>query len=356
MARPEWLTTAFALQSAGRFGDAERLYWQVLQHNPAEADALHLLGLAAAARGNLDEAERLIARAIAAKPNRADLHASLGNLFFAREQGPKMAECYRRALLLAYWGEIPAPFPDIIACAGSDPEPNGFPADPRAYKSQFVQDVLLDRWVFGGLAGGTFADIGAHDGVTLNNSHFFETVRGWRGVCVEPNPDAFARLKAARRCHVLNCCVADRPGTAGFLKISGFSEMLSGMIGHYDPEHLQRIEAEARAYGGAAETISVETRTLNGIAAEAGLSEIHYLSIDTEGSELAILSAIDFGKLFVHALTVECNFEHVKTRMAAMLASQGFVHIHTLGHDLVFLNRGSPFFAAFHRRRTGAPM
>jgi FkbM family methyltransferase len=356
MPHPPWLATAFALQGASRFGDAERLYWQVLQHDPNEADALHMLGLAAAARGDLDEAERLIARAVAAKPNRADLHASLGNLFYAREQGPKMAECYRRALLLAYWGEIPAPFPDIIAYAGSNPGPSDFPAGPAQYRSQFVQDVLIDRWVFGGLRDGIFVDIGAHDGVTLSNSYFFETVRGWRGLAVEPNPNAFAQASANRRCTVLNCCVADRPGKAQFLKISGHSEMLSGMIGHYDPDHLKRIETEARTYGGTAETISVETRTLNDIAAEAEFTEIHYLSVDTEGSELSILSGCDFGRLLVHALTVECNFEHAKARMVALLAGHGFAHIHTLGHDLVFLNRKSPYFAAFNRLRTSAAM
>ena len=131
--------------------------------------------------------------------------------------------------------------------------------------------------------GGTFVDIGAHDGVTYSNSFFFETMRGWRGVAIEPNPDVFAKAAANRKCTVLNCCVSNEAGTVPFLKISGYSEMLSGIVDNYHPEHRQRIEQEIRQFGGSAEVIPVETRTLNDIAAQCGLDEISYLSIDTEG-------------------------------------------------------------------------
>jgi FkbM family methyltransferase len=240
-------------------------------------------------------------------------------------------------LLLAYFSAIPAPFADIAAHAGSDPGPCDFPADPSQYKSQYLQDVLLDRWLFGGLRGGFFADIGAHDGVSYSNSFYFEKVRGWKGICIEPNPDVFAQLARNRQCTVLNCCVSGRTGTAPFLKISGYSEMLSGMVESYDPEHRRRVEQELQQFGGSREVIPIQTRRLNDIAAEYGCSEITYLSIDTEGSELTILQAIDFARLFVHALTVEFNFDHVKT----------------LGHDLLFLNRASPFHAGFNRLRKG---
>jgi hypothetical protein len=124
--------------------------------------------------------------------------------------------------------------------------------------------------------------------------------------------------------------------------------MLSGIVSHYDPEHRQRIEQEIRRFGGSAEEILVETRTLNDIAAQYGLDQITYLSIDTEGSELPILESIDFGRLFVHAATVECNFEQVKTPMVSLMHARGFEHAQTLGHDLLFLNRASPFHAGFN--------
>ena len=352
-ARPEWLTAALEHHRAGRFAEAERICTAILGANPAEADALHLLGLIAASREQYELAGTMFSRAITCKPSRADFYASVGNLFFSRGLGAEMADCYRRALLLAYFSTIPAPYEEIIAFAGSDPPAPNFPTDLGQYKSQYLQDILLDRWLFGGISGGNFVDIGAHDGVTYSNSFLFERLRGWRGVCVEPNPAVFAQLAANRQCTTLNCCVSDIAGTVPFLKISGYAEMLSGIVEKYDPEHRQRVERELKEFGGTSEVIPIPARTLNDIAAECGFAEVTYLSIDTEGSELTILQSIDFKRLFVHAITVEYNFEHVKARMIFLMRGNGFDFVQTLGHDLLFLNRLSPFQANFRRLRSG---
>ncbi|HEX3485087.1 MAG TPA: FkbM family methyltransferase [Micropepsaceae bacterium] len=348
---PSWLATALEHQRAGRLSEAERLYNEAVQANSAQADALHLLGLIAASRNEFGAAEHLIGQAISVKPERGDFHASLGNLFFARQMIEEMTRFYRQALLLTYFSAIPAPFSEIIAHAGSDSASSDFSAQPEQYKSQYLQDVLLDRWLFAGLTAGTFVDVGAHDGVTFSNSYFFETVRNWQGVAIEPNPSAFAKAAAVRKCTVLNCGVSDQAGTLPFLKISGYPEMLSGLVDRYHPEHRQRIEEELRRFGGASEVIPVETCRLNDIAVQCGLKQIHYLSIDTEGSELLILQSIDFQQLLVHAITVEYNFESVKAQMIALMQERGFDCVQTLGHDLVFLNRGSPFHARFRRLR-----
>ena len=98
--------------------------------------------------------------------------------------------------------------------------------------------------------------------------------------------------------------------------------------------------------------IPIKASTLNDVAAEPGFAEIHYLSIDTEGSELAILEATDFRALFVHAITVECNFDHVRSRMTSLMDEQGFDMAQTLGHDSLFINRASPFYPRFRALRT----
>lgn len=41
---------------------------------------------------------------------------------------------------------------------------------------------------------GAFCDIGANDGMTLSNTRRLYEL-GWRGVCVEPSPSAFKKLK-----------------------------------------------------------------------------------------------------------------------------------------------------------------
>ena len=350
---PEWLNAAIEHQRGGRFAEAQRICNAVLGTNPADADALHLLGLIAATCDQYELAGTMFARAITHKPNRADFYASLGNLFFSRGIIPQMVDCYRRALFLGYFSAIPAPYAEIISRAGSDPPASNFPAKVDQYKSQYLQDILLDRWIFCGVAGGIFIDIGAHDGVAYSNSFVFEKLRGWRGVCIEPNPTVFAQLAANRQCTTLNCCVSDVAGAVPFLKISGYSEMLSGIVEKYEPEHRERVERELKQFGGSSEVIPVQTRTLNDIAAECGFAEVTYLSIDTEGSEFAILQSIDFKRLFVHAITVEYNFDHLKSRMISLMHGNGFDYVQTLGHDLLFLNRLSPFQGNLRRTRSG---
>jgi len=350
--RQPLLKEALEHHRAGRFDEAERLYGRILTTQPDDADALHLLGLIATSRHRYETAGPLIARALAVKPDRADFHASLGNLFYARGQVDEMVACYRRALLLSHFHAIPASFADIAARAGSEPSAADFSTDIDKYKSQYLQDVVLDRWLFEGMSGGTFMDIGAHDGIKLSNTYFFEAVRGWRGICIEPNPKAFAELSANRTCATLNCCISGRPGTVPFLQISGYPEMLSGIVYNYEPAHRARIEQEIAQFGGSSDVIPIPARTLNDIAAEAGFADIDYLSIDTEGSELAILEATDFRALFVHAVTVECNFDAVRARMMSLMDERGFDMTQTLGHDLLFINRSSARYARFKDLRT----
>ena len=59
-------------------------------------------------------------------------------------------------------------------------------------------DQLLFENFFRGKRGGVFVDAGAADGETSNNSLFFERFMDWRGLCVEPRPEVFAKLAALR--------------------------------------------------------------------------------------------------------------------------------------------------------------
>jgi FkbM family methyltransferase len=349
VARPAWLDAALSFYAAGRIGDVERICEQVLASNPVDPDALHLFGLVHASRQKYEGAGEFILRAAAIRPRRGDFYASLGNLYFAKGQANEMIECYKRALLFAYFHDVPAPFAQIAVHAGSDPPGTAFGDDPASYKSQCAQDIVLDRWLFDGMTGGVFVDVGAHDGITGSNSYFFETVRHWRGICIEPNPNVYAKLVENRSCILRNCCISDRGGIVPFLKVSGYAEMLSGIVDKYDPQHRLRVQEELRQFGGSSEVIPVEARGLNEIARECGFGEITYLSIDTEGSELSILRSVDFSALMVHVLTVEFNYEHVKPHMIALMRDRGFDYAQQLGYDLIFINRNSPYRETFAR-------
>jgi uncharacterized protein HemY len=61
------LALAISQHRPGQLSEAERTYRQILQHEPRNADSLHLLGIIAHQRGEHDKAVDLIRRAIAAR-------------------------------------------------------------------------------------------------------------------------------------------------------------------------------------------------------------------------------------------------------------------------------------------------
>jgi len=63
---------------AGRLGDAEQLYRQILAQLPGHAGAIYQLGLVALQSGRSDIAVDLIGRAVALRPDDADAHGNLG--------------------------------------------------------------------------------------------------------------------------------------------------------------------------------------------------------------------------------------------------------------------------------------
>jgi protein O-GlcNAc transferase len=91
------LTEALALQRAGRFAEAERLYLRILDGKPDDVDALHLLGVIHLQRRQFKDAGSRLARAAELAPRRADV---LNHLGMAHKGGGDLAEamaCYRLA-------------------------------------------------------------------------------------------------------------------------------------------------------------------------------------------------------------------------------------------------------------------
>ena len=50
------------------------------------------------------------------------------------------------------------------------------------FYSQYKQDEYLENRFFKGYKNGIYVDVGAHDGVSLNNTLYFEKNNNWRGI------------------------------------------------------------------------------------------------------------------------------------------------------------------------------
>jgi FkbM family methyltransferase len=181
-------------------------------------------------------------------------------------------------------------------------------SNKKEYYSQSGQDQFLDEHVFKGKRDGFYLDIGANDGINLSNTYYFEKNLKWNGICVEPIPNVFSKLKKNRSSVSLNCCISEVLGEVNFMSISGYSEMLSGIYDKYDERHLARIENEIKSYGGSFELMKISSITIDYLLNKYSISNIDYCSIDTEGGEFEIIKQFDFNKINVKCISIENNY------------------------------------------------
>jgi FkbM family methyltransferase len=201
------------------------------------------------------------------------------------------------------------------------------------YYSQYKQDKFVNQILR--KTDGIFLDIGANDGMTLSNSYFFEKNLNWKGICIEPIDEIFQKLLSNRNCICLNCGVWSQTTELQFYRAKGYSEMLSGIIESFNNEHFIRLQKEIKEFGGKVETVKINVRSLNEILIENSIYNIDFCSIDTEGSEFEILSALDFEKFKIKMIVVENQYDELKLR--GLLREKGYKLIKRLGGDDVFI-------------------
>ncbi len=193
------------------------------------------------------------------------------------------------------------------------------------YYSQLQQDKFVDDY-FNHKENGVFIEIGAHDGVSCSNTKFFEEFRNWTGICIEPGPVEFGKLKQNRTSININSCVSNNDGESEYTYIEGYSMMLSGLSEDYIENHERRINREVDQYGGSVNKIVMPVFKLQTILDNHGIFNIDYCSIDTEGSEYNIIKSIDFDRTNIKIFSIENNYGDVLIKN--YLETKGYV-LHT---------------------------
>ena len=162
--------------------------------------------------------------------------------------------------------------------------------------AQNLEDVLLWR-ALGGIERGFYVDVGAYhpdsDSVTRA---FYD--RGWSGLNIEPLAEAARRLIAARpRDVTLQVAIGAEAGEMPFYRIDG-----SG-LSTLDPE----IAAQHEAAGLRVTPGRVRVSTLAEICTLHAQPEIHFLKIDVEGAERAVLEGADLVRFRPWIVLVEAT-------------------------------------------------
>lgn len=212
------------------------------------------------------------------------------------------------------------------------------------FYSQDSQDMYLEKTIFRGYKNGFFVDVGAHDGVSINNTLHFEKYNNWKGINIEPIKKVYDKLVNNRPNNInLNLAVCNNDGETDFLCNTGYTEMISGIKDNFDSRHWQRLQNENKIMGSTTEIIKVNTKKLETICDEYNISHINYLSIDVEGAEFEVIKSINFDKVFIDVIGFENNYDDNSIPIIKYLEDNNFVMIHK-SLDIFMIHRQSIFY------------
>ena len=173
------------------------------------------------------------------------------------------------------------------------------------YYSQFGEDRILEEY-FGKDYKGGCIDVGASNGVSINNTKHFEE-NGWHCLCIEPVPTFYDQLKI-NRSNTLNYAVSPIDGKLDFtiVYLNGEpGEACSSLI--VDETLIQNFKN--MGFVVTLEKITVESRTLDYCVENFYKhNKIDFISIDTEGTELDVLKSFSIEKWNPTLFVIENNF------------------------------------------------
>jgi FkbM family methyltransferase len=205
----------------------------------------------------------------------------------------------------------------------------------KMHYSQEGEDIVLLR-MLGDKRNGFFVDVGAYHATRFSNTYALYR-RGWRGVNIDATPGSAASFEALRPEDTnIESAVYDRPGR---LTLHAFDE---SALNTFDAELAAHYVSLGCAPRGATE---ITARPLSAILDEyvpAGQS-IDLLSIDVEGSELAVLRSNDWTRyapeiVIVEVLDTQLTDLHCHPSIV-FLADRGYLAVSRLTNSIILRRR-----------------
>lgn len=154
------------------------------------------------------------------------------------------------------------------------------------------EQVILDY--FKGHVG-TFCSLGENDGVTFSNVRALAE-RGWSGIMVEPDPEAFERLEKLyleyRGLYTYNYAISDYNGKKILQKSSSLLKNGdTGLVSTFNASEMERFKSVVNYT-----PIEVQCYTWRTALNRWAIKEFEFISIDCESEELKFLPDMDLTK------------------------------------------------------------
>ncbi len=169
---------------------------------------------------------------------------------------------------------------------------------------KFIGQKGQDEWVIDTIfkykTDGYFVDLAASDGIKINNTLLLERELNWNGICIEPNPQYYKKLKKNRSCNITDIVVDKDNDTEINFRIDNGE--LGGIVDN-DTDNNEKYRGDQLKK---AKILKLKTKTLEYILDYFHAPKIiDYLSLDVEGAEERILSNFPFDKYTFLTMTIE---------------------------------------------------
>jgi FkbM family methyltransferase len=211
---------------------------------------------------------------------------------------------------------------------------------PLVSWAQANEDIWLLRAlrdIRPGVDNAFYIDVGANDPETDSVTKLFYDC-GWHGINVEPSPTWYQRLLEQRPRDInIQSAVSDRPGEITFYddRTGGLGTLVEEIASSHRDNHQLSMEP-----------LTVKAITLTEICEKYAPANIHFLKIDVEGAEGAVLSSMDFGRFRPWVLCVESHFP-LRTDQQTHEEWDQFVL--GSGYQFVFTDRINRYYLANER-------
>jgi FkbM family methyltransferase len=166
--------------------------------------------------------------------------------------------------------------------------------------SQCGEDLIAAFLLYShlGLTTPSYLDIGAHHPIALSNT-FLLYKNGSSGVCVEPDPLLHAKIKRRRKrdtCLNVGVGSSDESSADFYIMstraLSTFSKAVSQQYSQYQTQTIQQV-------------IQVPLVTINEVIEQHFSPYPNFVSLDTEGMDLAIIRSLDFARYRPQVFCIE---------------------------------------------------
>jgi hypothetical protein len=186
---------------------------------------------------------------------------------------------------------------------------------------------------------GFYIEIGCWDGMVISQTHFLEQ-SGWKGICVDPFPSNFDQ----RNCLLIEKAIhGSITGDKEFIRVtidrryggdvsylSGFRDTIASSEANWS------LIQEHCDYS----LIQIPTLSVKDLFDDNDVPNyVHFLSIDTEGSEPSIFDNIDYKKYEFGVIMFEHNHNNEnKSFIGNILRKNGYEIIKETDYDDVYAN------------------